>query len=99
MKKCLIYWVGILDELKCVFVVLAVILFIASLLCSIIKEQLCMSWAIAGVILLVCQAFIPSTKHAAVIIVAPWIVINKRIQQLPDKFVELINDWIDEISS
>lgn len=50
-----------------------------------------LSIAISGLL------FIPSTKQMALILVVPKIVNNTEVQALPNKIVELANDWIDEL--
>ena len=39
---------------------------------------------------------IPTTKQMAVIYVVPKIMENKTIQELPNKFVKLADEWIEE---
>jgi hypothetical protein len=41
--------------------------------------------------------FLPSTKNMAVIIVAPKIINNQKVQQIPDKVLDLANSWLDEL--
>jgi hypothetical protein len=41
--------------------------------------------------------FIPTTKEAIAIIVIPKIVNNERVQQLPPKMLDLVDEWIEEL--
>ena len=48
-------------------------------------------------ILLFAAGFIPTTKEMCAIKAVPVIVNNKQVQELPNKVVELANEWIDEL--
>jgi hypothetical protein len=52
---------------------------------------------IAGFCMLISMAFVPTTKQMCIIKVLPMIVNNEQVQQLPNKVVELANDWLDEL--
>lgn len=52
---------------------------------------------VAGFCVLISTAFIPSTKQMCVIKILPIVVNNEHVQQLPNKVVELANDWLDEL--
>ena len=52
---------------------------------------LCLSLAISSI-------FIPTTKEMCAIKVIPAVANNDEIQELPNKVVELANDWIDKLS-
>ena len=39
----------------------------------------------------------PTTKEAAAIIVIPVIANNEQVQELPNKILELGNDWLEEL--
>jgi len=41
--------------------------------------------------------FIPSTKEMCAIKIIPRIVNNEQVQELPNKIVELANEWIEEL--
>jgi len=43
--------------------------------------------------------FIPSTKEMAAILVIPKIVNNQKVQQLPDKVLDLANSWLEELKT
>jgi len=42
-------------------------------------------------------AFLPTTKQACAIYVIPRIVNNKEVQELPEKVVDLANEWLEEL--
>lgn len=42
--------------------------------------------------------FTPSTKEMAAILIVPKIVNNQKVQQMPDKLLDLANQWIDQLS-
>ena len=48
-------------------------------------------------LLIVGGLFTPTTKECAAIKLVPIIVNDESVQQLPEKVVELANDWIDEL--
>ena len=41
--------------------------------------------------------FVPTMKEAAAIVAIPRIASNKEVQEMPQKIVELANDWIEEL--
>lgn len=48
-------------------------------------------------ILVLGACFIPTTKEICAIKAIPVIVNNEQVQELPNKVVELANEWIDEL--
>jgi hypothetical protein len=52
---------------------------------------------ILSVFMAVSSAFIPTTQEMCAIKAIPMIVNNEQVQELPNKVVELANDWIDEL--
>jgi len=48
-------------------------------------------------ILIVGACLVPTTKEMCAIKVIPVIVNNEQVQELPDKVLELANEWIDEL--
>lgn len=48
-------------------------------------------------ILVLGAMLIPSTKELCAIKAIPIIINNKQVQELPNKVVELANEWIDEL--
>ena len=43
------------------------------------------------------SALIPSTKQMAAIVVFPKIINNKKVQELPDKIMDLSTAWLEEL--
>ena len=41
--------------------------------------------------------FIPTTKEMCAIKIIPRVVNNEKVQELPEKFVELANEWVEEL--
>jgi len=39
--------------------------------------------------------FLPTTRQAAVMIVVPKAVQNKKIKEIPNKLIDIANDWFD----
>lgn len=52
---------------------------------------------ILGGLIAFSSIFIPTTKEMCAIKAIPVIVNNEQVQELPNKVVELANDWIDEL--
>lgn len=52
---------------------------------------------IIGTILLILGILIPSTKQIAAIYVVPHILNNEQVQELPNEFLGLAKDWIEEL--
>ena len=50
-----------------------------------------------GVCLVVVGTFTPTTKQMAVILVAPKVINNEQVQELPNQIMELANDWLKEL--
>lgn len=53
---------------------------------------------VISIIMLISTVFIPDTKEMCAIKVLPLIAQNDNVKQLPDKVVNLANEWIDELS-
>lgn len=49
-----------------------------------------------GILFFVISIFIPTTKEFVIIKVAPAIVNNEQVQELPDNLMKFINGWIKE---
>ena len=47
--------------------------------------------------ILLSSALIPNTKQMATIMVAPKIINNEQVQELPSQVLELANDWLEEL--
>ncbi len=52
---------------------------------------------VLSVLITASNIFIPTTKEMCAIKAIPVIVNNEQVQELPNKVVELANDWIDEL--
>ncbi|GAF94385.1 unnamed protein product, partial [marine sediment metagenome] len=52
---------------------------------------------VLGGLIVFSNIFIPTTKEMCAIKAIPVIVNNEQVQELPNKVVELANDWIDEL--
>jgi len=50
-----------------------------------------------GILFFISALFIPSTKEICIIKVLPKIVNNTEVKELPNKVVELANEWLDEL--
>ena len=46
---------------------------------------------------IVLATLIPNTKQMAVILVAPKVINNEQVQELPNQIMELANDWLKEL--
>jgi len=47
-------------------------------------------------VLFTIATFLPNTREAATIYIAPKIINNKQVKKMPDKLVTLANAWMDE---
>ena len=103
-----IYWITRLDALKtltlitgtlCIGVIL--IGFLAYCLnCKGGNEKKVLYWCpifILPLILFIGSVFIPTTKEMCAIKAIPVVVNNKQVQEMPNKVLELANEWIDEL--
>lgn len=64
---------------------------------KMIKRMLLLVFASS---ILYCSAvFVPTTKEMCAIKLVPVIINNEVVQELPNKVVNLANDWIDELRS
>lgn len=52
---------------------------------------------ILGGIITFSSVFVPTTKEMCAIKAIPMIVNNNQVQELPNKVVELANEWIEEL--
>lgn len=52
---------------------------------------------IALVLVIVAKVFVPTTKEAAAMVVLPKIVNNEKVQQIPDKVLDLGLSWLEEL--
>ena len=54
--------------------------------------------SILGLIIAFSSIFVPTTKEMCAIKVIPTIVNNEQVQEMPDKIMDLANEWITELS-
>lgn len=107
-----IYWITRLDHFHAIGIVFGIIwaivtacLFIGLLIALDDGDKVSRKWCTQRVIptLLISMilwgafAFVPTTKEMCAIKAIPVIVNNKQVQELPNKVVELANEWIDEL--
>lgn len=52
---------------------------------------------VLGIAFLLGSVFVPTTKEMCAIKAIPVIVNNEQVQELPNKMVELANEWIEEL--
>lgn len=52
--------------------------------------------SIVGFMFVIGSCFIPTTREMCAIKVVPLIVNNERVQQIPDKVLDLANEWLNE---
>lgn len=52
---------------------------------------------IFSICLLVAGCFIPNTKEVCAMKILPKVINNEEVQKLPNKVVELANEWLDEL--
>jgi len=97
------YWLTRLDGMKFIPIFLAIPLFLAGIkfwtegdLPWSNLHKASKYWFI-GALLAGITVFIPTTKEMCAIKAIPMIVNNKQVQELPNKVVELANEWIDEL--
>lgn len=53
--------------------------------------------AIAGAVMFAVGGLIPNTQQIAAIYLIPKIVNNERVQDLPNKLIDLGEQWVDEL--
>lgn len=104
-----VYWITRFDALHALALVtgllcLIVIISITGIYCIACKEgkekrALPYLWFLfVPFIILVGSIFIPTTKEMCAIKAIPMIANNEQVQELPNKVLELANEWIDELN-
>ena len=106
-----IYWLLMLDNIRdllCILVTVgAISAAIAGVLIgvNIFEGDISPKWIIVPLVILtilVLGSFIlaltPTTKQMATILVAPKIINNEQVQQIPDRVIGLANEWLEELS-
>jgi hypothetical protein len=107
-----IYWLTRLDAVNQLFFVGVLVSFgVGGLFLGIAANgywednETAPKWVKAGFVqfpfvaalLLTIAAFIPTSKEMAAILVIPKIVNNEKLTQLPDRVLDLANQWIEEL--
>lgn len=52
---------------------------------------------VLSILFLLINTFVPTTKEACAILIIPKIASSEQVQEMPNKIVELANDWIEEL--
>lgn len=112
MTESTVYWVVMMDNISMAITLMFGLFILATLLTAFvagsladegdIESALYMTYAfgcclVLSIFCLAGIAFVPNTKQAAAIYVLPRVVNNEQLQQLPNKLLELSNEWLDEL--
>lgn len=107
-----IYWITRLDGMKSAVLAMGISLAFVFAVCLTIscvvrfdeEEKKATKFIVLSLVMLVLsiliaflRVFIPTTKEMCIIKVVPIIVADEGAQEIPDKVVELANDWLDEL--
>ena len=107
-----IYWITRLDELKGGvegFGIALVIIFVVALIFSCLARfadeieratKFVITFSILSFLsglFLFSSALIPTTKEMCAIKIVPLIANDEQVQELPSKFVDLANEWFEEL--
>jgi len=99
ITESMVYWVTRLDA---VLVVCGIMVFISGAVTFISVIEQYIKTAITGMLLTIILSlglvFIPTTRQMCAIKVLPLIAQNDNVQQLPNKIVNLADEWIGELS-
>jgi len=105
MNAWTIYWILKLDDIQLLFAILGscgvaiVVFLLMPILMESNWERWRKDWMTAIIIfsfIILLAVLMPSTKQLATIIVAPKIINNEQIQQMPEKLLELGNKQVDK---
>src|SRR5687768_13232429 len=112
MTSLELYWLLKLDDihsvLSFVFFICSVLLFgtLVMYVFMVLVGDEAAEWAkpnkvllLVGLLAGLLKSFLPTTTQMAVIMVVPPIVNNAKVQQLPDKVLDLVNQKLDELKS
>ena len=104
------YWLVKLDDICAMFGISAVMLFVAAIVCMLIKAingydnsdyDCYRAYGIrlfaASALAMVCCTFMPSTKQMAAILVVPRIANSEKVQTVGNKLYDLAVEWMDEL--
>ncbi len=112
MTESTVYWVVMMDNISMAIYLLFGMSLLAALITAVVAGSLADSgddkdtftmikaFGVCCAFSLVCLvgvALVPDTKQAAAIYVLPRVVNNEQLQQLPNKLLELSNEWLDEL--
>jgi len=111
MTEMQMYWLTRLDNIRGLvsgpfnifwvlgFIVCTVFVIISRIEEAPFKMPLWPSFFLLGIMLLegVVYAFLPTTKEMAAILIVPRIVNNQKVQEMPDKVLDLANDWLEKL--
>ena len=90
-----IYWILKLDDLIALFISLGIFALMAFVTSTILHENIkrhktwVTSTLTTGIIFLTMGTFLPSTKQMAAIIIAPPIINNEKVRQIPNKLLDI----------
>ena len=97
-----LYLLLLLDGLNIFFVVFSVLLVLSAGLVGLyaIFEQQDVKYykraGIVGVVFAFIAVLLPSTKDAVLIYVVPPVINNERVQEIPEKILDLVDAWLKE---
>lgn len=112
MTEMQMYWLLKLDDISsaaCLFATICGILFLViMIICACgysefdnhekkIAYKTSRNSFIVFIIFLIPAILIPNTKQMALIMVTPKIANNEQVKQIPDKLLDLANEWLDEL--
>lgn len=102
-----VYWVTRLDQIKCALYILMVctamlgglgLLFFTISEGSLRAGKWFAAWLLPlAAALLIVQAFVPSTRSAAAMVVLPAIINSEAVQTLPAEITQLAKEWLQEL--
>jgi len=100
-----IYWITRLDNLNLFFFMVSILSFFPLCFSLALVYELKSDGALpflrvsvlVFIISTVIIPFIPTTKEVAAMILIPKIVNNEKVKRIPDKFVTLADEWLEEL--
>lgn len=104
-----IYWITRMDYFQGAAIALGVLLSLASATFTVVavahwyEEKNSNMFKVAFPTLLACltiligSMFIPNTKEMCAIKILPVIINNEGVQELPNRVVDLANEWLEEL--
>ena len=64
-----------------------------------IVKQILIPWWIITFTVVVSVMLLPTTKQMAALLVLPQIINNERVKQIPNRILDLADEWLNELSS